>query len=127
LTREKSRFVKALLGIAASGIENARSHDVAQRLNLALDQKVQELAALLDLVRGLRLDAPSPMTLPASLVAPRWRAAGLSGDMLFRHGRPGTRQCAATKASSYRSSKCISTSYDRYRTASSSRSFPTAS
>ena len=43
----------ALLGIAASGIENARAHTEAQKLNQDLDQKVQELRALLDLVRGL--------------------------------------------------------------------------
>ncbi len=46
-------FLNALLGIAASGIENARAHTEAQKLNLDLDQKVQELRALLDLVRGL--------------------------------------------------------------------------
>ncbi len=46
-------FLHALLGIAASGIENARAHTEAQQLNLDLDQKVQELRALLDLVRGL--------------------------------------------------------------------------
>ncbi len=46
-------FLNALLGIAASGIENARAHTEAQQLNLDLDQKVQELRALLDLVRGL--------------------------------------------------------------------------
>jgi len=46
-------FLSALLGIAASGISNARSHAEAQELNQQLDQKVQELRALLDLVRGL--------------------------------------------------------------------------
>jgi sigma-B regulation protein RsbU (phosphoserine phosphatase) len=46
-------FLKALLGIAASGISNARAHAETQQLNQELDQKVQELKTLLDLVRGL--------------------------------------------------------------------------
>jgi phosphoserine phosphatase RsbU/P len=49
---EERQFLHALLGIAASGIANARAHDEATRLNAALDQKVQDLRALLDLVRG---------------------------------------------------------------------------
>ncbi|HYE73454.1 MAG TPA: hypothetical protein VEF04_08985, partial [Blastocatellia bacterium] len=49
---EDLKFLHALLGIAASGIANARAHDEANRLNQALDQKVQDLRALLDLVRG---------------------------------------------------------------------------
>jgi sigma-B regulation protein RsbU (phosphoserine phosphatase) len=50
---EEIEFLRALLGIAASGIENARAHTEAHQLNQALDQKVQELRTLLDLVRGL--------------------------------------------------------------------------
>ena len=50
---EEIEFLHALLGIAASGIENARVHAEARQLNQDLDQKVQELRALLDLVRGL--------------------------------------------------------------------------
>ncbi len=46
-------FLRALLGIAASGISNARAHTEVQQLNQQLDQKVQELKTLLDLVRGL--------------------------------------------------------------------------
>jgi sigma-B regulation protein RsbU (phosphoserine phosphatase) len=53
LDQEEIEFIKALLGIAASGIANARAHDEAHRLNLALDQKIQELQALIDLGRGL--------------------------------------------------------------------------
>lgn len=45
-------FVRALLGIAAGGIANARAHEEAQRLNRNLDRKVHELGTLLDLVRG---------------------------------------------------------------------------
>jgi sigma-B regulation protein RsbU (phosphoserine phosphatase) len=50
---EEIEFLRALLGIAASGIENARAHAEANKFNQALDQKVQELKTLLDLVRGL--------------------------------------------------------------------------
>lgn len=50
---DELEFLKALLGIAASGISNARAHSEAQQLNHELDQKVQELKTLLDLVRGL--------------------------------------------------------------------------
>jgi phosphoserine phosphatase RsbU/P len=50
---EECEFIRALLGIAASGIANARAHAEANELNNALDQKVQELRTLLDLVRGL--------------------------------------------------------------------------
>lgn len=50
---DELEFLKALLGLAASGISNARAHSEAQQLNQQLDQKVQELKTLLDLVRGL--------------------------------------------------------------------------
>ncbi|MBO0719730.1 MAG: PP2C family protein-serine/threonine phosphatase [Blastocatellia bacterium] len=50
---EECEFIRALLGIAASGIANARAHAEANELNKTLDQKVQELRTLLDLVRGL--------------------------------------------------------------------------
>ena len=53
LNAEEIDFVKALLGLAASVIANAISHRESVVLNHALDQKVQELRALLDLVRGL--------------------------------------------------------------------------
>jgi phosphoserine phosphatase RsbU/P len=50
---EECEFLRALLGIAASGIANARAHSEANELNQTLDQKLQELRTLLDLVRGL--------------------------------------------------------------------------
>ncbi len=53
IEEEEAGFLRALLGIAASGIANARAHAQTRQLNEALDQKVQELRALLDLVRGL--------------------------------------------------------------------------
>ncbi len=46
-------FLEALLGLATSSIENARSHELTVISNRSLDQKIQELRALLDLVRGL--------------------------------------------------------------------------
>ncbi len=46
-------FLDALLGLATSSIENARAHEQTVISNHSLDQKIQELRALLDLVRGL--------------------------------------------------------------------------
>lgn len=74
ISDEELDFVSALLGIAASGIENARAHREAQRLNQDLDQKVQELRALLDLVRGLTatLEPDDVARLLALTLAGRW-------------------------------------------------------
>jgi phosphoserine phosphatase RsbU/P len=67
-------FLRALLGIAASGIENATTHAEANKLNQALDQKVQELKTLLDLVRGLtsNLEPDDVAQLLALTLAGRW-------------------------------------------------------
>ena len=74
LEDEDIEFLKALLGIAASGIENARAHTEAQLLNQDLDQKVQELRALLDLVRGLTsaIEPEEISQLLALTLAGRW-------------------------------------------------------
>ena len=71
---EEEEFLKALLGIAASGVANARAHAEAHRLNQDLDQKVQELRALLDLVKGLTstLEAEGVARLLALTLAGRW-------------------------------------------------------
>lgn len=50
---EEEESIRALLGLAASSIANAQAHSAARRFNQELDEKVQELRALLDLVRGL--------------------------------------------------------------------------
>ncbi|MCH9650052.1 MAG: SpoIIE family protein phosphatase [Deltaproteobacteria bacterium] len=50
---QEIEFLEALLGIASSAIENARSHQRSQDLNRQLDRRVQQLRALLDLVRSL--------------------------------------------------------------------------
>lgn len=46
-------FLQALLGLAASSVANARAHAETLASNRSLDQKIQELRALLDLGRGL--------------------------------------------------------------------------
>lgn len=50
---EEIGALNALLGIAASSIANAQAHFETQKFNSQLNEKVQELRALLDLVRGL--------------------------------------------------------------------------
>src|SRR5499427_3546491 len=71
---EEVEFLRALLGIAASGIENATTHAEAHKLNQALDQKVQELKTLLDLVRGLtsNLEPDDVAQLLVLTLAGRW-------------------------------------------------------
>jgi hypothetical protein len=66
--------LNALLGIAASGISNARAHLETKRVNENLDQKVQELRALLDLVRGLAaaLEPEAVASLLMLTLAGRW-------------------------------------------------------
>jgi sigma-B regulation protein RsbU (phosphoserine phosphatase) len=53
LDQAEREFLSALLSLAAASISNARDHDSVIRANRALDQNIQELRALLDLVRGL--------------------------------------------------------------------------
>jgi sigma-B regulation protein RsbU (phosphoserine phosphatase) len=71
---EEKDFLRAQLGLAASGIENARVHEESQRLNRRLDQKVQDLSSLLDLVRGLNstLEASDVAQLLMLTLAGRW-------------------------------------------------------
>jgi sigma-B regulation protein RsbU (phosphoserine phosphatase) len=49
---EEEAFLDALLGIAATGISNARAHTEATRLNRDLDRKIQELRTLMELGRA---------------------------------------------------------------------------
>lgn len=67
-------FLEALLGLAASSVSNAQAHDQALRSNRSLDQKIQELRALLDLVRGLAAttDAEEVAQLLMLTLAGRW-------------------------------------------------------
>ncbi|MFM8394319.1 MAG: PP2C family protein-serine/threonine phosphatase, partial [Acidobacteriota bacterium] len=89
LTAAESDFLTGLLGIAASGIINAQSHTRARQLNLALDQKVQELRTLLDLVRGLTatLEPDEVAQLLVLTLAGRW-ALRRYGLIAWKHGHP---------------------------------------
>ena len=91
LDPEEVAFLHALLGLAASGIQNAQSHDEAVRLNQSLDQKIQELRALLDLVRGLSgtLEADAVARLLALTLAGRW-ALRKYAVAAWREGHPLT-------------------------------------
>ncbi len=50
---DEEKSLKALLAIAASSLANAKAHSETKHFNSQLNEKVQELRALLDLVRGL--------------------------------------------------------------------------
>ena len=49
----EEEFLNALLGLATSSISNAQAHEATLRSNDKLEQKVQELRALIDLSRGV--------------------------------------------------------------------------
>ncbi|MBI4850946.1 MAG: serine/threonine protein kinase [Acidobacteria bacterium] len=53
ILKDEEGFINSLLGIAASVIKNARAHSQTIKLNRELEQKIQELRAILDFVRGL--------------------------------------------------------------------------
>lgn len=53
IDEQEVEFLRALSGVAASGIENARAHAEVQQLNRRLDRKIHELRTLLDFVRAL--------------------------------------------------------------------------
>lgn len=74
IDEQEAASLDALLGIAASGIANARAHAETRRVNRDLDQKVQELRALLDLVRGLAaaLEPDAVASLLMLTLAGRW-------------------------------------------------------
>lgn len=87
--KEEIQFLHALLGIAASGIANARAHAESHALNQALDQKIQELRTLLDLVRGLtsNLEPDDVAQLLALTLAGRW-AVRKYGLVAWKKGHP---------------------------------------
>lgn len=74
ISADEIESLKALLGIAASSIANAQAHDKTQKFNFRLNEKVQELRALLDLVRGLTstLDAAEVAQLLILTLTGRW-------------------------------------------------------
>jgi phosphoserine phosphatase RsbU/P len=89
LAAEDEEFVRALVGLAASVIANALSHGQSVILNRALGQKVQELRALLDLVRGLAatLDPEEVARLLLLTFAGRW-ATTKCGVAAWKDGQP---------------------------------------
>lgn len=91
LDEEERAFLHALLGLAASGIQNAQSHDETVRLNQSLDQRIQELRALLDMVRGVaaNLEPDAIARLLALTVAGRWTLRKY-GVAAWRDGHPVT-------------------------------------
>lgn len=74
ISGEEIESLKALLGIAASSIANAQAHHRTREYNFQLNEKVQELRALLDLVRGLTstLDAAEVAQLLILTLTGRW-------------------------------------------------------
>lgn len=86
---EEEASLKALLGLAASSIANAQAHSLARRVNHELDEKVQELRALLDLVRGLTstLEPEEVARLLVLTLAGRW-AVGKYALWLKKQGHP---------------------------------------
>ncbi len=82
-------FLDALLGLATSSIENARSHERTVISNRTLDQKIQELRALLDLVRGLATttDPEAIAQLLTLTLAGRW-AVSKHAVLTWKPGQP---------------------------------------
>lgn len=71
---DEEESLKALLAIAASSLANAKAHSETRRFNFQLNEKVQELRALLDLVRGLTatLEPEEVARLLVLTLAGRW-------------------------------------------------------
>lgn len=86
---EEREFLAALTGIAASSLENARTHAQLQRLNRRLDQKVHELKTILELVRALRAtdDADEIARLLGLVFAGQWAVTRFA-VLAVRDGHP---------------------------------------
>jgi phosphoserine phosphatase RsbU/P len=89
LADEDREFLRALSGIAASGLANARAHGEVTHLNRRLDQRVQELNTVLELVRALtRADGPEEVAHILGLtLAGQW-AVGRSAVLAAAGGHP---------------------------------------
>ena len=89
LEPEEEDFIKALLGLAASSITNAQAHEATVRSNEKLAQKVQELRALIDLVRGVSasLDPEEIAQMLTLTLAGRW-IISKHGLAAWKAGRP---------------------------------------
>jgi len=86
---EEIEFLQAVLGVAASVISNAQAHDQARSANTQLDQRIQELRALLDLGRGLAatLDPDEVAKLVGLTLAGRW-AVSKYAVAAFKNSQP---------------------------------------
>lgn len=86
---EEEESIEALLSLAASSIANAQAHAETRRVNHELDERVQELRALLDLVRGLTatLEPDEVARLLALTLAGRW-AVGKYALSVCKVGHP---------------------------------------
>lgn len=89
LEPEEEEFVQALLGLAASSIANAQAHEATVQSNERLAQKVQELRALIDLVRGLSasLEPEDIATMLTLTLAGRW-IVSKHGIVTWKPGHP---------------------------------------
>ena len=86
---EDINFIAALLGLGASVIANSKSHDAVRAANNLLDQRLQELRALLDLGRGLAatLDPDEIARLVGLTVSGRW-ALSKYAFIAWKDGQP---------------------------------------
>ena len=89
LEPEEEDFVNALLGLAASSIANAQAHEATLRSNEKLEQKVQELRALIDLGRGVSasLEPDDIAQMLVLTLAGRW-IVSKHGLVTWKSGHP---------------------------------------
>ncbi len=89
LEPEEQEFVEALIGLAASSIANAQAHEATLKSNEKLEQKVQELRALIDLGRGLSasIDPEEIAQMLILTLAGRWVIAK-HGIVTWKEGQP---------------------------------------
>ena len=89
LEPEEEDFVEALLGLAASSIANAQAHEATLRSNEKLEQKVQELRALIDLGRGVSasLEPDDIAQMLTLTLAGRW-IVSKHGLVTWKEGHP---------------------------------------
>ncbi|MBI4891488.1 MAG: PP2C family protein-serine/threonine phosphatase [Acidobacteria bacterium] len=85
----EKEFLEALLSLAEVSIANARAHGEVISTNRALDQKVQELRALIDLVRGVSatIDAEEVAQLLMLTISGRW-VVRRHGLVTWKAGQP---------------------------------------
>lgn len=89
LEPDEEDFIRALLGLAASSIANAQAHEAIVRSNQKLAQKVQELRALIDLVRGVSasLEPDDIAQMLTLTLAGRW-VVSKHGLVAWKTGQP---------------------------------------